>query len=120
MNLDLDLLRHPGSEVSSLGGVVPSDVLLQHSAEKQVPDLEDLALGGVVQARDEQVAEDPLGQADDGATSPELGDLGEEFFFCLRRQQGSRSHRQKKKTETLLPSRTFHNFMASQSGDQHF
>ena len=52
----LDLLCQLSREICSLMGVVPSDVLPKRRLEKKSADLEDLRLGGVVEASHEPVA----------------------------------------------------------------
>ena len=51
-----DLLCQLSREICSLMGVVPSDVLPKRRLEKKSADLEDLRLGGVVEASHEPVA----------------------------------------------------------------
>ena len=52
----LDLLCQLSCEICSLMGVVPSDVLPKRRLEKKSADLEDLRLGGVIEASHEPVA----------------------------------------------------------------
>ena len=52
----LDLLCQLSREICSLMGVVPSDILPKRRLEKKSADLEDLRLGGVVEASHEPVA----------------------------------------------------------------